>query len=256
MPKFHFHDAYELIVVLEGHGEMRIGAQRYAIEPGTVMCLGHGAIHRSEVNGAYRRYVFKCPPEYIAKCSTGQTDLRALFSMEHPSLLLDEEHKESILELCQKTMVQTTAYGNDLLRQHAFVELLIALNQLVEAVPYARVVPTRQTDRVAPILDYIATHARENITLDTMATHFFITKQHLCYLFKKATGMGIHQYIVAQRLLLACGYLRDGYTVERAGEQAGFGNNAHFIRTFQKTFGTSPGKYAASYQKSEFHRFA
>lgn len=252
MPQFHFHDAYELILVVEGQGEMSIGSQTYAMEPGTVMAIDNGVIHRSQVGEGitYGRYVLKLPPEYVAKLSTAQTDLRALFACS--SFLLTEQQRLEVEALCKCAMESGTGYGADLLRQNALVALLVQLSLWAGQAKPTTTYHTPDLDRVTPIMDYITAHATEPLSLDEIAAQFYVTKQHLCYSFKKATGLSVNQYVTAQRLWLACGHLRAGLPVQLSGERAGFGNNSHFIRTFKSAFGVSPGQYKASYQGAIF----
>ncbi len=252
MAQFHFHDSYEIIIVLEGDGEMRIGSHTYSLKKGVVVLLASGEIHRSQSTGIYNRYVCKFPAEYIAALSTPQTDLRKMFSSDAPCFLLSEKQLDHVLSLCQQAMAKTTDYGNDLLRQNAFVELAITLNNLAGSSQRAEFLHTKHADRITPIMEYITQNAAQELTLDLIASEFYITKQHLCYIFKKSTGLGINEYLTAQRLILACTYLRQGIGVQLAGEKAGFRNNSHFIRTFKKAFGISPGKYLASYRDTIF----
>lgn len=253
MVQFHFHDSYEIIVVLEGQGEMSIGSQTYSLTTGTVVLLSSGEIHRSRVEqGTYQRFVCKFPAEYIASLGTEQTDLRRMFSLGTPCILLTPEQLVDVIFLCQRAMDANPQYGNDLMRQNAFVELTILLNQLANTAQKAESLHTKYADRITPIMEFIAQNAAQDMTLDTIAQEFFITKQHLCYIFKKATGLGINEYLTAQRLTLACSHLRQGIGVQLSGEKAGFRNNSHFIRTFKKAFGISPGKYLANYRDTIF----
>lgn len=191
MPQFHFHDAYELTIVVEGQGEMSIGSQTYGMEKGTVMAIDNGVIHRSQVGVGvtYGRYVLKLPPEYVAKLSTPQTDLRGLFAC--PSFLLTEEQCKVVEGLCKQAMTQGQAYGEDLLRQNALVALLVQLNGWAGQAKPTQAYDAPSLDRVTPIMDYIAAHATEPLSLDTIAARFYVTKQHLCYSFKKATGLSV-----------------------------------------------------------------
>ncbi|MGL4791751.1 MAG: AraC family transcriptional regulator [Anaerotignaceae bacterium] len=254
MNQFHFHDAYELTIVLDGHGEMGVGSHTYTMNRGAVMLLNNAEIHRSKVddNQIYRRYVIKFPLEYGVQLSTQQTDLLKMFSQHTPCIILENEQLLKVEKLCEKAMTGEHEYGDDLMCQTAFVELLITLNKLAVHAKKAEPYHSKNVDRVTPIMKYIANNAQKNITLDTIATEFYITKQHLCYIFKKTTGLGIGEYLTAQRLIKSCGFLREGKSVQTAGEEAGFRNNSHFIRTFKKVLGVSPGKYSASYKDTIF----
>ena len=253
MEQFHFHDACEITVVLEGKGEISVGSRTFTMKRGTVMLLNNAEIHRSKVdeNTLYRRCVMKFPLEYISELSTEQTDLRKVFD-EGPCILLTEEQLTEVERLCRKAMAGGTGYGEDLRRQGAFIEILIYLNLMAGDIQKAEPFHSKNVDRVTPIMEYISKHAGENITLDNIDKEFFITKQHLCYIFKKTTGLGINQYLIAQRLIRACALLRQGKSVQAAGEEAGFRNNSHFIRTFKKVMGVSPGKYSAEYKGTIF----
>ena len=61
--------------------------------------------------------------------------------------------------------------------------------------------------------------------------------------FKKETGITLGDYIVRCRLKKAQELLECGCSVQKAAEVSGFGNYAHFIRTFTRHTGISPGKY-------------
>ena len=254
MNQFHFHDAYEITVVLDGSGEMSVGSHTYAMKRGAVMLLNNAEIHRSKVekDTVYRRYVIKFPLEYELILSTPQTDLLKMFGQKNPCLILDDESLGEIELLCRRAANGGNDYGDDLLCQSAFVELAIKLNKLSNVSKKAEPYHSKNVDRVTPIMEYIAANAEKNITLETIAAEFYITKQHLCYIFKKTTGLGIGQYLTAQRLIRACSLLRQGESVQMAGELAGFRNNSHFIRTFKKALGTSPGKYSSEYKGTVF----
>ena len=45
--------------------------------------------------------------------------------------------------------------------------------------------------------------------------------------------------------------LKEGVSVQQAGELSGFSDNSHFIRTFGHLTGTSPGRYAREHQGSD-----
>ena len=250
MNRFHFHDTYEITIVLEGHGEMGVETKTFKMEKGTVIFLDNGQIHRSKVdsNTVYKRYVIKFPSEYISSFLTPQTDLFKMFRMETHCVVLTQEELALVERLCLRAMSGGNDYGADLMCQNAFIELLITLNKIVPTSAKAETFHSKNTDRVMPIMKYITKNYDKDINLDIIATEFFITKQHLCYIFKKTTGLGINQYLTAQRIINACKLLREGESVQLTGEKSGFNNNSHFIRTFKKFLGVSPGKYSAGYK--------
>jgi AraC-like DNA-binding protein len=81
------------------------------------------------------------------------------------------------------------------------------------------------------------------LNLDQLAEKFYITNTPMPDL-QEATGFGVMVYIIYCRILRARTLLCQGRSVQEAGEEAGFCNNAHFIRTFHKLTGNPPGRYA------------
>ena len=57
--------------------------------------------------------------------------------------------------------------------------------------------------RVAPILDYIRDNLSDPLTLDQIASQFYISKHYLCRIFKAATGFSVMEYIIYSRVLRA-----------------------------------------------------
>ena len=45
--------------------------------------------------------------------------------------------------------------------------------------------------KIVEILDYINTHLHEQITLDSLEERFYVSKYHLCHLFRKNTGVTV-----------------------------------------------------------------
>ena len=104
---------------------------------------------------------------------------------------------------------------------------------------------------MAPILDYIRDNLSEPLSLDQIASQFFISKHYLCRVFKAATGFSVMEYIIYSRVLRARQLLQEGTSVQQAGELSGFSDNSHFIRTFGHLTGVTPGRYAKEYQSSD-----
>lgn len=74
---------------------------------------------------------------------------------------------------------------------------------------------------------------------------------HFARLFRELVGVPPHRYLVEARLRRAVAVLREGASVTEAGFMSGFGNLSHFIRTFQKRYGASPGTFARGRANSQ-----
>ena len=124
------------------------------------------------------------------------------------------------------------------------LDLLLQVAPILDAATAGDAVRSKDFLRVSPILDYIRDHLSEPLTLDLIAGQFYLSKHYLCRIFKSATGFSVMEYIIYSRVLKARQLLKEGVSVQQAGELSGFSDNSHFIRTFGHLTGTSPGRYA------------
>lgn len=203
-----------------------------------------------------RIVIFICP-EYLGQFSTEHTDLSYCFSRrdplwEHRSGMTEEE-RERFLYFIHK-LSQERGYGQDVLDQAGFLELMIFLNGIVisryprQACAVRDAVQGALRSRHAQIdeiLDYIDRHLAERISIPVLSAHFYISGSYLSRIFKDATGTTINQYIIAKRISHAEVLLADGHSVAETSSLCGFGDYSNFLKAFTRAVGISPKKYAA-----------
>ncbi len=85
------------------------------------------------------------------------------------------------------------------------------------------------------VISYINSHYSERISLDELAEQFYITKFHLCRIFKEGTGITVHNYITNKRLMRVKELRSEGYNMSEAAMLAGFGNYSSFYRAYKKS---------------------
>lgn len=252
MKSHHFHESFEILLSLTDAGSCFAESNLYPLKRGTLLLLKETVLHRTIADNCqrYERYVLHFTKETLKTLSTKQTDLTAQFSKKNICIQLDEEELSILIALFEKCrQFKSNAFGDDLKRDMGFVDILLKVWSLFQDNEPIDSSDNCDFRRVAPILDYIQGNLYENLSLDSIAENFYISKYHLCHVFKTATGFSVGEYIINNRILKARSLLRDGYSVQAAGELAGFRNNAHFIRTFGKLSGVSPGVYRKQYQQ-------
>ena len=99
------------------------------------------------------------------------------------------------------------------------------------------------------MISYIQEHIYENLTVTSLAKHFFMHPDYLSRLFKKHAHTSISHYITLQKISTAQSLLREGHTVTQVQEKLGYSSYAYFFKTFQKHTGISPSKYRTQYFK-------
>jgi AraC-like DNA-binding protein len=95
-------------------------------------------------------------------------------------------------------------------------------------------------DYIKKVLEYIAEHYTEQLTLEGVAQVCGITKYHLAREFKKYTGQTVVTYINILRCKKAEACLTEGMTVTEAAMECGFDSISYFSRTYKKLMGVPP----------------
>ena len=111
---------------------------------------------------------------------------------------------------------------------------------------YAPVVPRRVARglpkrRLQRVLEYIAEHVADDLTLCELAAVANLSPSHFKSLFKQSLGVPVHQYVVRHRVDYAVGLLSRG--TQPLGDvalQAGFANQSHMGRCVRRATGLSP----------------
>jgi AraC-like DNA-binding protein len=103
---------------------------------------------------------------------------------------------------------------------------------------------SRKSNRFSDIVEYVANHYLEIESLDDLAARFYITKHHLCRLFKQATGVTVVNYVNARKIRLACEKLKFTKAgIEKIALECGFHSSMYFCKLFKETFGLTPSEY-------------
>ena len=246
----HFHDDYELLLCLTDGGTFLINNHAYPLCHGMLFVLGKNVLHQCIADiSDYEKYIVHFTADTLSSISGPRTDFVTLFNaQDYFSVLLNEDQFLKISHFIEACLVKESAFASDIQQDIAFVQLILGVSELLHTENFSsHAAPNKEYAKIMPIIEYVHEHYDEDIGLGQISQLFFISKYYLCRLFKEVTGFSVGAYITNYRIRQACVFLRQGKTVQEAGEAVGLGNSANFIRTFRKIMGTPPGKYAKSY---------
>ena len=98
--------------------------------------------------------------------------------------------------------------------------------------------------RAVDIALWVEAHADEPMQLATLARRAGLSPFHFLRVFTRVLGVTPHQYLLAARLRRAAGLLADpAHPVTDVAFEVGFGDLSHFVRTFRRAAGVSPGRF-------------
>lgn len=84
----------------------------------------------------------------------------------------------------------------------------------------------------------------EDLSVNGIATQFYMHPVYLNRIFKKEKGTSISQFIIGERMRLAADMIREGkMSVNAIAEQVGYKNYSNFNFTFKKFYGCTPSQF-------------
>lgn len=99
-------------------------------------------------------------------------------------------------------------------------------------------------DRVKIMMEYMASHYQEKLTLNQIAGSAFISPRECSRCFQENLGQSPFSYLTDYRLQKACGLLtHTALSVTQVGAACGFNSSSYFGQTFRETFGCTPREY-------------
>lgn len=244
---FQIHDYYEINLTLMDAGIFFLEGSVYQLRRGTLFNISSTLLHRNiSTDMGYNRCVIKFMPHIIDKYSTKQTDMLSIFHAPDPVLQLSESEITILMSMVHPLIQDSdsSAFGSDVSRQIRLVEIIIYLSRLAASSTYATIRSgSAWSGSISPILKYINDNITEPLSLDVLSHRFFMSKGHLCNLFKESIGITVNEYILHRRVLIAKQNITSEQSLLEICGQCGFNNYTSFARCFKKVTGLAPKEY-------------
>ncbi|GGH36480.1 response regulator transcription factor [Paenibacillus segetis] len=98
--------------------------------------------------------------------------------------------------------------------------------------------------KVKEIVIYLHDNFTQEISIQGLASRFYLSPNYLCQLFKKEVGETIVEYVSRLRIQYACKLLKEtDHTIQQVGEQCGFQDYFYFTRIFKRYNKITPTQY-------------
>ena len=188
---------------------------------GDVVLVGNKCVHRPEFESGipYERVILYISPDFLEKNSTLDGDLKECFNEEYGHVFRPDEGTRKALfgqlHLLEEVFSKEQ-YGRTILINSILLRILVE------------------------IVGYLEQHLTEEIHINDLAEHFYLSRFHLMRCFKEEMGTTIHAYLSDRRLLLAREYILQGKSTTEACFASGYQSYASFARAYSKFFGETP----------------
>lgn len=238
----HGHDEHEILLFLEGDARYIVEGNTYPLEPGDIMVIRKHEMHCIEHNSAtlYRRYIMMLSPDFFTQhnCTEYESHFLHVPAGKNNKLAAEMVHSSGLYDAFFKYKKYSEEYildRNSPILISTVIEILYLINKI------SGFSTTDFTNGpMKSVIHYLNNRYMDDLSLDQLAEHFYLSKHYLCRAFRKATGITIHEYICRKRLAKVRQLKVEGYTIGEAAAAAGFKDYSCFYRAYVKEYGSSP----------------
>ena len=236
----HFHSGYEFLYIAGGCAQVEINNVPHTVKAPAVIPLNPFEWHRIlRADAHYRRYTLVLDPAQFERSFHTQlvTMVKCRPAGFRHVIPLDPQAQkaaESIFDTLIAEAQQAYPYRDQLIANE-IGNLLILLYRCTEE---------RQgisDKRMLQIQQYIDVNYRSIENVQSLAEHFYLSREHFCRAFKKFSGYSPVEYLLHTRLYHAqLLLLHTEKGIADICEETGFRDLNNFIRQFKKKYGDPP----------------
>ena len=199
----HWHSAVELIYILNGNAKIMIEGKDYPVVAGEFVVIDSNQLHEFRCRGESMMVVI-----HFSRSS-----------MKNFIPNLDEYHFRFAMEV--------------------FFELV---NQFAEIGEWVQKPEKRENlERLEEMIEYIELHHKEPISLESIASHFYLSREYFSRFFRKNMGVTFTRYVNQVRLMHIYQEICNTESgIMELAENHGFTNYKLFNKMFHEVYGCTP----------------
>lgn len=236
----HWHPELEFVYVFEGTLRVTMPEGTWDVGPGQFYFCNSGVIHSTAADNTahYRYVVLLLSKEEILRFHETST-----FSIP------DGVPREQLGERLQYLMYLEEhggeqAFHVDIEKNKAILDIIQILISSCASPAAYEVEGAEKNAYARQVMEYVRQNFTQPLTLTDVAKEVGLSPQYLAKYFKKATGIGVMQYINRIRLDYANGeLLNDNTTIANIALENGFPNVKSYIKQCRETYGMTPSEY-------------
>lgn len=233
----HWHEFYEIELILDGSGTNSIDEIDYPIQKGRIFAMSPTSFHEPKFNESTTLINFMftmdiCDPQLLT----------ALFSNK-PHLILDISDKDiRFIQTLAEELITASSTKPEVRSKYCMHIFNVILGKLCTLLDND--LPTERSSALQRTFLYIQNHFTEQITLEDAAKFANYSPNYFSVKCKEYLGKSFKQYVIDLRISFAANLLKSSdLTVAQIMDRSGFRDMSNFLTAFRKRFHTSPKEY-------------
>lgn len=250
--RWHYHEEYELHLILRTRGKVFVGDYIGHFEPGHLVMTGPRLPHNwisTDVGFegvAERDRVLQFPGEPLRRASELMADLRDVLPLLERARLGVEFF--GLAERANETMLRIKSLKG-VKRLSEFLKFLGELAEcsdyrLLSSTPLQSFDDDHSLAQISGIVDHITANATEPFSMAELSRRVGMSESQFSRYFRRATGNTFTDFVTRLRIARACQLLMetDRY-ISNVCYDSGFNNVANFNRRFLEIKGMTPKEF-------------
>lgn len=259
-PNWHFHDEYQLFVVLRGTGTRFIGDHVASFTHGDLVLTGPNLPHlwRSDADYFQLRHeehtegvVIYFREDFLGKEFLNRKEMYKIKQLLHKA--------ERGMRITDNTAEEITAQMQELVRQsdfNAVLGFLTIINRLCNTTDYQLLASSgysnsmKESDsyRMNQVHEYVMKRFHDRITLEEVAALANMTPSSFSRYFKMHSNKTFSDFLIEIRIGHSCKLLMQANrSISEVCYESGFNTLSHFNRQFKIVTNYTPLEYRRKY---------
>lgn len=241
----HFHSEFEFCVVDEGNITIQLNDSYITLSKGEGVFINSQALHSvlSSENSGGHLLILMFDSEFILSDKDITRD-KYILPLINGEISVCEKlsSEECALVLKAKAAYERKDFGYELEMKCYALRLITKLLTLRQRVHGKT--PGKNVEIIKKALEYIHDNYQNNITLSEMASHVFVSPEHLCRVFSQLSDVSPFQYLNRYRIIQSTSMLADrSLSIAKIATFVGFNSSSYYNKMFMRYLGCTPSQY-------------
>lgn len=237
----HAHEWMEIFFFISGQGSYLVEGTPYPLLPGDILIMRAAETHTLTISPdqPYERIAFHFSPSLLAEIDPQGRLLRPF--LDRP--LGQRNYYPASADPEGRLRAAFSGFcfdGIPDVKLNLLARLLLFLTTLDGLYEQSRMYHFSPQSLQGQLIAYVNEHLFHNISLQTVADHFYRSRSQISRVFQQATGSPLWQYVTIKRLMAARAMIQRGETASTACISCGFSDYSSFFRAYRAHFGHAP----------------